>query len=265
MLRWTLRDFTLIRPHSKASLVTRGGNSDCGERFVLHLQHRGKGIFRQEGREAELDAGGFCLGTIAHPYQIEISDHEFLVVEFPRERLDSRIANLEDYIAKKIPGSTAGSRLLRSFFLSLWQIGDLSSHDPDWQDSVAEILLDLITVAIKNMGSSEQESHSLLERTLRFVNANICDPSLNSVVVSQEMGVSARTVQNIFAGLGTTPAAYIMHQRLVRASEMLVINPAMTITEIALELGFNESNHFARRFRHQFGATPSQWRTSYRC
>jgi AraC-like DNA-binding protein len=42
---------------------------------------------------------------------------------------------------------------------------------------------------------------------------------------------------------------------------MLVSNPLMSVTEIAFELGFNDSAYFARCFRQQFAMSASKYRS----
>ena len=41
---------------------------------------------------------------------------------------------------------------------------------------------------------------------------------------------------------------------------MLISNPATSVTEIAFDLGFNDSAYFARCFRQHYGKTPSAYR-----
>ncbi|MDE2357106.1 MAG: helix-turn-helix domain-containing protein [Alphaproteobacteria bacterium] len=260
MLRWTLGDLTMIRPRSNASLVSRDRPGGEPERIVLHLQHRGRGEHRQYGRMAELSAGDFALCKTAAPYQIEISDHEFLVVDMPRAALERRIEGLDDVISRSISGSSPGSRLLHNFFLTLWQQGDLSAVEPGWQQGVADVLLDLIGLAVKGAAMPLSEPRALRERALAVIDARLCDPDLGSAGLACELGVSIRTVQNLFAAMGTTPGGYILSRRLARASELLTVNPQASITEIAFDLGFSESGYFARCFRQQFGTTPSKWR-----
>jgi len=58
---------------------------------------------------------------------------------------------------------------------------------------------------------------------------------------------------------GQTPIEYLMRLRIQRAMEMLR-NSTLTITEIALEVGFNDSNYFTRQFRRILGESPSGFR-----
>lgn len=57
----------------------------------------------------------------------------------------------------------------------------------------------------------------------------------------------------------TTPGNYLNALRLQYA-RMLLKNPDLSITEIALTSGFNDSNFFARQFRKEYGCSPSNLR-----
>lgn len=61
------------------------------------------------------------------------------------------------------------------------------------------------------------------------------------------------------ANFGTTPAQYIIEQRLRHAMRLLG-QPDKDITTIALESGFSSHAHFATAFRSRIGVTPSHFR-----
>ena len=102
--------------------------------------------------------------------------------------------------------------------------------------------------------------HSLRERVLTLVEARIGDPDLRTATIAGELGITSRTVQNIFAAMGTTPVGYVAERRLERAAEMLVTDRVMSITDIAFDLGYNDSAYFSRCFRQHFGTTASAYR-----
>ncbi len=58
---------------------------------------------------------------------------------------------------------------------------------------------------------------------------------------------------------GQTPIEYLVRLRIQRAMEMLR-NTDLSITEIAMEVGFNDSNYFTRQFQKANGCPPSQYR-----
>jgi len=64
------------------------------------------------------------------------------------------------------------------------------------------------------------------------------------------------------AMVGETVGDYIQRLRLERSAVMLG-NPLISITEIALECGFSSSASFARAFRRHFGVSASEFRSNY--
>jgi AraC family L-rhamnose operon regulatory protein RhaS len=57
-----------------------------------------------------------------------------------------------------------------------------------------------------------------------------------------------------------TPSDHLVHVRLAHAAKMLRDDPARPVTDVAFATGFNSSQHFATRFRRQFGTTPGAFR-----
>lgn len=73
-------------------------------------------------------------------------------------------------------------------------------------------------------------------------------------------GMSKRSFMRAFqAAMGSTPIAYLIQLRVNRAAIMLRTSEA-SITEIAFQVGFNDSNYFTRQFRRQLGITPREYR-----
>jgi AraC family transcriptional regulator len=58
---------------------------------------------------------------------------------------------------------------------------------------------------------------------------------------------------------GIPPHRYHISRRIERAKTLLA-EPARSVTEIALELGFSETSSFSAAFRHVTGTTPTEYR-----
>ncbi|HEY9066122.1 MAG TPA: AraC family transcriptional regulator [Burkholderiaceae bacterium] len=63
--------------------------------------------------------------------------------------------------------------------------------------------------------------------------------------------------------LGVTPHQYLLRTRLRHAARLLG-EPSRTITEIALEVGFNDLSNFVRTFRRAAGISPGGFRAAAR-
>ncbi|MES1975178.1 MAG: helix-turn-helix domain-containing protein [Pseudomonadota bacterium] len=264
MWRWSVGQLDMIRPRSERSHVGRAPDPRITEeRVVLHLQRRGTSRHHQGGREADLHPGDFALCSANHPYAIDLmTAHELLVVEFPRTLIAERVRGLDDRFACRVSGASPSGRLFHDFLLSLWHQGDQSDADPDWQNGVSSIFADLVALAVNGLDVARDVAPgaTLRSKVLALVEARLGDPELRTATIAEELHISDRTVQNLFAAMGTTPSAHILERRLTRGAEMLTGKPESSITEVAFDLGFNDSAYFARCFRQQFGTTPRAWR-----
>ena len=75
-----------------------------------------------------------------------------------------------------------------------------------------------------------------------------------------ETKLSPNTILARFRKLtGLPPQAFLVKCRVHKAKELLALR-TKSVTEIAVELGFASSQHFATRFRLETGMTPRQWR-----
>jgi AraC-like DNA-binding protein len=70
--------------------------------------------------------------------------------------------------------------------------------------------------------------------------------------------LSSRFLQEV----GISPAAYHLQQRL-EAARAVLMNPEMSITQVALEFGFSSSQHFTRAFGEAFGMAPLSWQRAH--
>lgn len=61
------------------------------------------------------------------------------------------------------------------------------------------------------------------------------------------------------AATGVTPHQWLLRARLREAAEKLAATHA-PVTDIALDVGFEDLSNFTRSFRAEFGASPRQFR-----
>lgn len=211
-----------------------------------------------------LGAGDFVIASPHEAYAIDLAAHELLVVEFPRAPLAERFPGIDDALRQRVSGATPGARVFHDFLLSLWRQSQQGFADPDWQDGVSQVFYDLAALAMRGAtrpaAAAPATDSALRSRVLGLIEAQLADPALRTLSLAGACNTSVRTIQNLFAGMGTTPSAYILERRLVRAAERLAAAPEASITEIAFELGFNDSAYFARAFRQRFGVSPREWR-----
>jgi len=263
MLRWKFGDFNMIRPRSDASIVRRAASADGEERVILHLQSRGQSLQRQRDHDAELSAGDFSICSTSEPYIfVNSPQHEVLVAELPRRVLAERLPDLDDRIGRPVRGNSASARIFYDFLHSLWRQSDQCSTDATWQAGISSAFLDLLVMAMQGSNQPVQRG-AAIDRLMALIDTRLTHPELGVRMLAAELNISVRSVQNLFAQLATTPSAYILKRRLERAAERLASDGMQNVTAVALEFAFNDSAHFSRAFRRQFGVSPTAWRAQY--
>ena len=78
--------------------------------------------------------------------------------------------------------------------------------------------------------------------------------------VSGRLGISSRSLRDrVHDQCGTSPAKFLRRVRLQRVrSALLAANAGITVTDVAVSLGFYQLGRFARLYRDQFGELPSE-------
>jgi transcriptional regulator GlxA family with amidase domain len=102
-----------------------------------------------------------------------------------------------------------------------------------------------------------------IKASLLYMEQNI-DDIVGIDKIAGNVGLSRRQLERLFnEKTGTSPGAAYMRIRMDRAM-FLVEKTSKPLIEIALDVGFENSSHFCRKFRENFGMTPTKLRTKFR-
>ncbi|MBB4124304.1 helix-turn-helix domain-containing protein [Martelella radicis] len=269
MWQLTLGDLKLLRPRSDTSVVQRPAGT--GDVLLMHLQIKGSSHFRTRARnrrnEAVLKAGDFVLSTAEHGYRFDLSsNHELIVAELPQALIAPHLPGLEDRYCRTYTSGTPGGRMFREFLLSLWRQpeDEGAACDGAYAHGISSAFSTLCALAVAGAEAAPEAMDGLLSLRMRcdsYIDAHLDDPELGTAALAAEFDVSPRTIQGLFAAIGTTPTVYIQQRRLQRAADCLRADLSRAITDIAFDFGFNDSAYFTRLFRRRFGCSPTEWRT----
>lgn len=111
-------------------------------------------------------------------------------------------------------------------------------------------------VGLRDVDTSDHSN--LLCRILMYLNENFKEP-LTVETLSEYFGYSRSRFSHLFkANLGYSLPRYLNTLRIRYAAELL-LSTDMTVTQIALESGFNNTHTFYTAFRSVFNQTPAEF------
>ena len=101
------------------------------------------------------------------------------------------------------------------------------------------------------------------ERAIKIINEHLSDLSFGVESFASELSIGRTTLyKKLIAIVGEPPSDFIKRIRLSKANELIKIKSG-NISEIALEVGFNNPAYFSECFKKQFGVTPSKYQSTF--
>lgn len=237
------------------------GNTDDSY-FCILLLRQGQERVTVCGEDLYLDRNDMILWDSTKKMSFHISKHiEKTSLLFPSTALTSVFPNMHDLAGKIIQGNAGlGSMLARhleSLHQEMWHL-DTSSLTALMRPTM-EILATTLT------GEQTFSPASLREFTLKrvkgYIRQNLRDPRLNTKHISEQVGISTRYLHLLFETEQTTVSAWIKKCRLHQCKDEICspIRSNDTITSIAYKWGFNDSSHFSKSFKKEFGHSPRDY------
>ncbi len=135
---------------------------------------------------------------------------------------------------------------------------ELEEQLPGYQQSIRHRLdLLLIECAREHSQHSSHQHDALLqlEDVLRYIDTNYAT-SINLEQLSNKAAMSVSTLNRYFQRcFSCSPMHYLLQRRLRRAQELLQ-STEKRVSDIAKEVGINDSNYFARVYKKYFKHSP---------
>ncbi len=143
-------------------------------------------------------------------------------------------------------------------FDRLWD--EVGPRHPGWIGQAQAILGDLLLAAARHAASPAVTGDDLLVRRALEVVASRQGEAWRLAAMAALVGLGrTRFAERCQAITGLSPRRWLLQQRLEGARQALRTS-RRPITDLALDLGFATSQHFAAAFRRAYGTTPQAWR-----
>ncbi|MCA1845796.1 MAG: helix-turn-helix domain-containing protein [Actinobacteria bacterium] len=232
-----------------------------GEYVGVLVLHEGKELLSQAERETVLSAGDVVAWD-------SVDEARFAVLEplrkqtllVPRPRFQQLIPRPELAIARAVE---AGPTV--DLFTSYLRFLTTVELEPVAAAAAGNAALELLGALL---GSVIAPSRSALRDALRvkvkeYIERRLADADLKPRRIAEANALSVRSLYSLFEEEGDTVGAYVRRRRLARAhAELTRPGTGPSVTDVAMRWGFADTAHFSRSFRAQYGASPSEVRSS---
>lgn len=88
------------------------------------------------------------------------------------------------------------------------------------------------------------------------------DKQLKSSQLAEHFGYNAKYLSHLFSKIAGVPLKRFILQQKIEAASFLLTDTNMNINEIALQLGFHDSQHFMKSFKQMTNLTPTSFRNA---
>jgi len=171
-------------------------------------------------------------------------------------RLERQARALLQVVERHMPGAASSMP---------WRHGDIQTHlllnkaFSAWLCDYAQTILNAGILPTR-LGIVDHR----IERAIRMIEDLPLDARFDKHWLAQEVGLSASQLDRLFAKqYGATPRQHLDRRKLERALELLQ-NSALSIKQIAGELGFHSQPFFCRWFHSHTSNSPRQYLKSHR-
>lgn len=136
--------------------------------------------------------------------------------------------------------------------------------DPGWRlTAIAWFMLILADLCRFYSHVEEPAAQPLLRlgRVIGHLERNYMEP-ITLDDLAREGWMSRRTLTRVFKhAMGCSPIEYLLRLRINHAAELLQ-NPDASVTDVAFQVGFQDSNYFSRQFRLLTGKSPREYKSA---
>ena len=234
--------------------------------LVFQYTLSGWGRFSKEGQSHPINPGQafFTMVPSTDIYELppESPGWSFFFLTFQHSYIAERIAHALEMHSGVVTLGEEHPLVLKSVdLIRLTQSGLFAdSHEEEAH------LLDWMCCAERTLEEEQRpqrEKNIWLTRVRTSVEQNLGEPPSIEELAGQYHLSRSHFTRLFKQSTGISPAVFITRLRLHHAEEKLRLSDA-TLHEIALDLGYADSNHFCKVFKRQYGITPGELRKQLR-
>ena len=243
-------------------------SSEVHENYDIIIPCDGTMSFCQHDRRGEVEPGEYVLLNRGQFYELcAPSDLRHWRITLPAADLKGRLSSVDDHVGKRFEQNVRMACLLRGFVSMVART--FAEESPPNPEAFATEVISFVMLALaaenrKEAANWRNSRYRLKQRIFDFIETNLEDIELSPKKIARANRISPSYLYSLFADNNTTVSQFIQARRLQKAYEILVAdaNGALTVSEIAYQVGFKNASHFSRTFSRHFRIAPRDARHS---
>ena len=241
--------------------------TDC-PKLYWHMDGNGRRSFKQNGTVHDINIIQGAIDLITSDYQQEwccweATQGNVLELSLPRPLVNSLVPEVSGFdLLTRYQLNDLNLRICLNELLLEAQRGEHS--DRLYVESLSVVLVAYLSKSYadcKVAGNANAGGFSGGKK--RYITELIesrLGQEISIVDLAKEVDLSPSHFFRCFkVSFGLSPYAYILARRIEEAKKMLKTS-SLSISDIALSIGFSSHTHFAQTFLKYVGMTPSRWR-----
>jgi AraC-like DNA-binding protein len=241
-----------------------GRRTDLPAAIWLAVLLEGGARIESEGLNQDMQPGDIAYGPTGRAATLVMETAcRLMFVRAPRVALDHRLIVVRGLQVGRLKADRALVGVFSGLLVATAQA--LPNLSVDQLRPVELALTEFLAAALAEsiLGASPSGGVSPhLHRISQTLETLLPDPNLSLRRLAEASGVSPRYIQKLFAAADDTFGHYLRTRRLERCRADLSspLCARLSISEICFRWGFNDSAHFSRAFRNQYGLSPREHR-----
>ena len=128
---------------------------------------------------------------------------------------------------------------------------------------IETIQSDIIEYFTRLVQTQEHEEPTMADRLAEYIQQHYGDSSLDVSALSRAFSINLSYMSRIFKrDMGVSPLMYLQSVR-VRAAKELLLDPRLTVSAVAEQVGYLSAWTLTRAFKRLEGMTPGQYRSAF--
>lgn len=242
---------------------------DDPESVLLGIPTRGTSILVQDGREAVLSPGDLVLYDSSRPFTLAMDEryhwHVFLLSKAKLRRPDAELSKVTAVPMKAERGIPAVvSRYLLDLSARCGEFVERSAAEATLGETASDLISTLVCTELDQPWVVEEPAEVLRQQVLHEMATRHHETALGPAALADAVGVSVRTLHQLFADSGASVMERLRDHRLAQARRDLADrrHAPRTVAAISAAHGFRSQAVFARAFRAAYGMTASEFRAA---